>query len=333
MGVFLCLTCYAPCMKLRLSASQIKTAKSCPRKWAWDKIEKKPRSSSPAAERGKRVHKHMEHYYQGKVPTPCREADIFYQALPYLPKPEPSTISEHQGNLIIDGVPYLLYIDVYDPTQHLIVDLKTSGNPRMYGLTDETIKADPQALIYALYHSGKHQQSGATLRWVYSATKGRREAYDVGAWMSHEEIVAGIEEHVLPTQEKLVQITKKGNRALDIEPNTKHCKDYGGCPYRVFCTDLDKPVIQEEIVMSGKQKDLFAGLVAIDEANGAAAHATKQAPALQPPETLPGLAVNPTPLAPAAAPSCLNGMASYAPVAQAFGDAFLKLAAVLGGQS
>lgn len=290
---------------MRLSASQISTASGCLRKWAWDKIEKIPRKAHPAAELGSRVHKHMEAYYGGNPPPRGKEADIFYRALPHFSPPGEGVLSEEEVRPYIDGVEYLGYIDLYTPQVNLIQDLKTSGAPQRYGLTADTLRTDPQALIYAYAHMSNHAADQATCRWVYTSTK-KPLAYPVEATLTRSEVEDGLSNHVIPIQDQLVQIGKSGAKALDVAPSWDHCYAYGGCPYKHLCKGTDD--------MKKNTDDLFADLLK-DLPKAPATTAPVQA-------TPPGMAVNP--------PSQAQiGVAKYAPAIHSVGEALIRLAAVL----
>jgi hypothetical protein len=131
------------------SPSQISTFRDCARKWWRISVNGERQPSSPAAERGSRVHEQIEAYLEhGTQPTDGA-------ALAMLPNlPEAGTVA---GELIEvafayqpEGwpVPIRGRVDLLDPESGRIIDHKTTAS-LSYAKSAEMLPFDPQAIAYS----------------------------------------------------------------------------------------------------------------------------------------------------------------------------------------
>ncbi len=190
--------------KIRISPSAIKTWRQCQRLWAFNYIDKVPRTSSPKADFGTLVHRILEVWLGKAVEPPVsakqekawREAGylkdikadpllvrdaagIAMQGIKkgFLPTPDASLILEHKFEIHmpqIDPRAYFLgIIDLLDPPNEdlfrmhpAVKDHKTTGDIR-YALDWEKLSKDPQGLIYAFAGMEKYGVDVAMACWIY----------------------------------------------------------------------------------------------------------------------------------------------------------------------
>src|SRR3990167_2252438 len=226
---------------VRVSPSQIKTFRACPRKWAFSYIDNVPRKTSVAAQIGTDIHKELEGWLKhGTLPGPIARKNILTG---WLPTPGPDLlvevpfdhpIPEAGDDTIMRGV-----IDFVDPRgpRPVLGDHKTTGDLK-YALTEETLPVDEQAVIYGRMVADVFKAPVIDARWLYyeySKTTmlptGSRKVEVVltkphldAQWADIVGTVQQIRHHKLNT-----------HRALDVEPNALACQALGGCEFRSIC--------------------------------------------------------------------------------------------------
>jgi len=240
-----------------VSASQMGTFspqyEGCKRKWAFQKIDGLPDPAGEGAKLGGEVHTLLENFVsKGQVFPAGKAGRVAHTALPYakelLAHPEWNVEVEREFDVMIDGVRYVGKIDIgYKPPglPRVVQDWKTSSNPQEYGLTEETMLDDPQAVLYAkesfLRYPGEQE---LTLRWVYMHSKKAVPAYDVTRTVTREEVDTAFERvHAVGTEirEARADVSEHGLTAKDFEPNFDACGNYGGCPFIRFCPGACDP--------------------------------------------------------------------------------------------
>lgn len=208
-----------------VSPTQISNYRACPRKIAWQFTSGIRPASGPGAELGDRVHKCLEKYlkYNQRDYTDIAQ-EILDPALPFFPKPGECE-TEEKFRFDWGG---LLFTGRTDARTHLrVYDLKTTKDKK-YAKTEEQLKKDPQGIIYS------KASGGLPGRWVYSLTTKRLAwAVDFQPEGSGPEV-----DRILEDAETIGRIVGNKVAALDIPPNTAACGDYGGCPFKPYCTDI-----------------------------------------------------------------------------------------------
>jgi len=230
-----------------LSATQITTAKDCLRKFAFHYFTDLPRpEAGPGAELGAKIHKVAEDYLKnGTAPdrdTP--EGEIFIGGLPWLPPPGSGGV-EGRIDIEISHIPFTGFVDLctrggilprwqFGPCP-VVLDHKTSSDPKKWGLTAETLPFDVQALIYGFYEVSKTGHSEIGFRWLYYKTKGRPLVYPTDTVLAQDIIFKNFESEVWPTAELIHGLwqTKPAPNTLEASPEA--CSKYGGCPYIGVC--------------------------------------------------------------------------------------------------
>jgi hypothetical protein len=111
-----------------------------------------------------------------------------------------------------------------------------------YGLTDETLPNDPQAVFYAAAVS--HPRDGAmpiALQWTYVQTHGaalvRAARCTMSATEAHERMVA-LDAEIGGAAVELMRVRP---RVLDLAPDWSACDAFGGCPHRERCGE--RPIL------------------------------------------------------------------------------------------
>lgn len=235
------------------SASQIKTYKSCPRKWYRESILGERQPAGPAALRGQAIHAELEKYLEhGTLPD-----DGTARALARM-LPEGGTIPAEQIEKEFLWtppdweVPAKGFVDLCLPPNE-IIDHKSTASLN-YALTEQEARRDPQALIYAgVAFAGALgvSFSNQTLRFRlnYATTRGAIKTRSVYVDLSPEEVLEGLDSirsNVITQQYDLSTC----NEAWDkIKPDYSACDKYGGCPFRQDCQRVVRPQIQEVLTV------------------------------------------------------------------------------------
>jgi hypothetical protein len=232
-----------------VSPSACETFCDCPRKWAWPKLEGKPKRQSKAAETGSAVHEQHENWLRDGIPydRTTRAGEIAAATLHLLPDPGVATIEQEicftvvtlRGAVVLGGK-----LDGHWNEQGLpvVLDHKTCGDLAWAKDTKEALIQHPQAPIYARWAMGWYGSEWTQLRWNYATTKGRPKP--LASWhVVHESEImpavyaaADVAHDILD----LIRATNEGRitSAMQIEPNPSACGNFGGCEYRPLCTDL-----------------------------------------------------------------------------------------------
>ncbi len=166
---------------LRVSASGLKTFRSCPARWAFRKLDGHEEPGTPATERGKSVHREMELYGKlGILPT----SKMALALVEYAPPPG---VAECEVPVMYEtpSSRWLGYIDAvcdwvnssYQPLgtndRVILIDYKSTSNLK-YAMTPDELRDDVAANIYAweAYLGGAKWVWG---KWLYVDGRGRVE--------------------------------------------------------------------------------------------------------------------------------------------------------------
>jgi len=249
-------------MKLRVSASQFATFRDCPKKWWFDKVEKRPTPAHPAAALGKSIHDDLEEYFGGKKRAPeMREGQALLQILP---KPSEDYIPEKELEFFLfPDIGVKGFVDLWRlNTTPEIYDYKSTANVNRYHKTAEDLTTDPQAVIYgygARIEAAKvlgMVPDNVALRWCYVQTKTNITKPPpilpvdlVQSKMMMEDGLALLEGDA----NKMVDASlTKRVEDLDGPADKETCHKYGGCYHRDVCGWYQE---QRLMTISRKQKD------------------------------------------------------------------------------
>lgn len=243
---------------MRISPTQISTYRACARRYAFEYAHDFRSPSTPSQEKGTAIHAILEDYLNGKGPIDATtELGAIAQAgVQFLPKPGEgkAEVELHLKPFGIDTFEFYGKIDLLTPT--LVLDHKTTSDFR-YAKTPEILRVDPQAILYGTFGAVSYPEfyQGA-VRYVYYLTAKRKtaQARAVDFTFGDLELEDRFGE-ISEESEKLYQIRTKKPSALDLPPTLSACNDYGGCPHKIRCTDLNTTSnIIERIMLPGKDE-------------------------------------------------------------------------------
>lgn len=337
--------------KIRVSPTQIKAFTNCPRTWVagWVLGDRQPQSEAMAF--GTVGHKHLEIYQRtGRAPdekAPWQfspESDVRFPgksamtALKHIPKPKTGEPEQgflftlHAGDLTIEFIGYIDLEWKQDGAAWLMDYKFTSGFQN--ALSEETLKIDPQALIYAtkaFLCDGRLDE--VHLRWLYILSTKTPRSRPVDITLTSAETKSGMRQLVETIKDMYslrcraealrdaIQGFDKTNdehvsRVLNQLPATvEACGNFGGCYYTDRCELTEEQLIRGDMNM-GMSPELRAKL----EAKG---FLKAEAPAPSPAPKAEAPAPAPEAEQPAPSPAPANATKAEAP-AQAKVDKFAK---------
>lgn len=250
------------------SPTQITTYTECARKWAWRRIEKIYVTPKPSAALGTRTHSVLEKYLrEGVRPdfvTDREAAEIATSGLHLLPAPKTKGMQLEREFFFKSertGFVYSGYKDVeiapgvpvptleFDGTVPIVIDHKTTKSIDDYAKTKDDLLYDAQATLYGLDAMLRFAAPAADLAWLYYQTKSPRRSHVTSLRLDRPHALR-VFDAVESVGEECASALTKNLRPLDLPPNIAACGDYGGCPYKPNCSDLNKP---SQIVLRRKR--------------------------------------------------------------------------------
>jgi len=267
-----------------VSPSQVGTFADCPRRWGWQYLEGKRPPQKSSAALGERVHHVLEAWLGHATPPDHNEELVldgttFYpgriaeSGLHLLPSPSHDLVLESAFQRgVWNGRKDLRY--KFPGELPVVSDHKTSSDPKRWGKTDETLKDDVQALVYAWDELEETGADEVLLRWTYFRTRPPYKATVVSAKMSRAEVSRKLGPWT-ELAETLVQLRSKGGAALDLDPNPQSCSRFGGCPFTSDCNLTPAQLLGGfgMRTLGDKAKD---GEKAVDATNGLSSGALEQ---------------------------------------------------------
>lgn len=243
-----------------VSASELGTFMRCERLWAakyrWPDWPR-PRGQT-YFQVGTKFHGLCEAYWKtGTMPADQADpiSEMFTASLPHLPAPLTHRKIEERDTFTFGNVPFLVIADWVG--QDRVVDLKTSKDPKRYGVWTLAQKlADPQTVLYAF----RYLPHGGVFSHIY-ARKHRAvevkyeskpnsdapiapQAYNASQTLTRPEISNAFTAVMLPPATKLYALRNKHAKidplTLPLPPLTENprdsaCEQYGGCEYKGLC--------------------------------------------------------------------------------------------------
>lgn len=222
-------------MTYTFSVSQVELARDCQAKWGFRYLEGIKLPPHPSALKGIELHKVAEAYLRDGTPPPDNEIGrIFRVGIELLPEPGLVLVEDE----VYQSTPSADWVMRRDFTrgdkttgQAMVGDHKTTGNLEAdYLLDEQTIRANPQACLYAFPYF-EEGYSGVEARWVYYRTRGSPKAKAVVADLDEalvRDVVAQLDEDTIP----LSRLIRERPPVSDLEKNYSSCSKYGGCPHR-----------------------------------------------------------------------------------------------------
>ena len=284
------------------SPSQVNKYDDCPRLWAWDYPEGFRAPSKASAAWGTEAHRQAENWFRYATPpdlsTPQGRAVA--KSLPMLPTPGAHLEVEKDFRFEEDGLVFRGQVDLEYLSEDgpYIIDHKTTAD-FSWALTEESLRHDTQAVIYAKAAMDRFGTDSVTLHWNYMLrTSSKPRSKQVKVKVTREEIEAAFEE-VKEKAKEIEQVRKAGIRAFDLPIVADSCGKYGGCPHQERCRLTAVERMSAIMKQQGKKMNLKEKMKARQAAKAAAGGAAPTTPAA----------------APAAAPAAPAPVAAAAPAA------------------
>ena len=227
------------------SPSQLSTFRDCRRKWFRVSVLGERPPSSPAAERGTRVHEQIEQWLMNGVAPTDGTARAMLRHLPPGGSVSPDHV-EQSFDLTPPGWVARVRgrIDLIDPETNQIIDHKTTATLN-YAKSEQDLATDTQAIIYssvALSGSlGIEFNEPLKFTLSYGTTRGAVKTALVSRTFTRAELsgpLARIGEEVSEQRD-----TSQALEWSEVEPNYQSCDKYGGCPFRDDCTRAQRAMI------------------------------------------------------------------------------------------
>lgn len=245
------------------SASQLDTFQDCNRKWAWDKIERIPRDENRFASWGVSAHGMLEGYLKHGTPLDLTTdvGEALMAGLHYFPQPGTPGMTV-EGEFLLQGWNHFFYgkkdvqlasrivgvnvlpghapivesalIDPYHgQLVPVVFDLKTTTSFR-YAHTQETLRTNIQAALYATQAMVQLGTQVCDLRWVYVKSRKPWASKPVDLRVTRDDVTPTLT-RIKDLADQMAWIKRSGKRALDLAPNPDACEKYGGCSYIDRC--------------------------------------------------------------------------------------------------
>lgn len=224
------------------SASQVKAFLECPRKWAWDKLEKVPRRNTKGTALGTGVHHQLEAYLTtGYMDLTTIEGKIAVVGLHHNPPPGwPNMVVEGRFELRLGPHLFHGYKDVEIITPHQVPYVQDHKSTKSFNfqLTPAQLPEDEQCALYAVDAMAKANTDVCDVNWVYYKTQGRKESTKTHLRIHRDTIRPALDRCVEAASKIRACRLTPGLRAKDLPPNVDACGNYGGCQYMLLCDDL-----------------------------------------------------------------------------------------------
>ena len=231
----------------KVSSSMIKTYKACQKKWYFKVFSGIPYETSAAAKLGSEVHLILQQYLDGdalkkedfsEAAWNLSEWTILKGNLPAVGACHTETKFRTKDG-VQGEIDVIITPDEREKgkTNALIMDHKTTSSIERYGLSQEKLSTDIQAMIYA-----KHvlemlpEATEVDLCWHYMQTTSlKQELIEITVDREHVEMMFNtIVRPFIEPMEKYLN-AKVAPKEDDFEGSTSECKSYGGCEYLDHC--------------------------------------------------------------------------------------------------
>lgn len=230
----------------RTSVSQVKTFEQCERLWYFVKVMRLPTKGTKKQDKGKIIHKQLEHYLKtgedGLGPEAAAGKHL-------LPAPGKDLLVEDvrglDNLLYADGVPFIGYIDLVNPRELPLVrvwDHKTTGNFK-WAKTASELATDPQMVGYGEWARLKYPKAThVELAHIYYKTERPFDAKPVQITLPLDTVKRTWENKIVPIVKrmKVVAGVDDAENVKGHEITSDACNAYGGCPFKARCHSPEK---------------------------------------------------------------------------------------------
>lgn len=221
--------------EIYLSASQIGTWNSCKRKWGFQYIDNIRSPANASAELGIRVHGVLEKWLRDGIALDLstQEGQIAAAGIMYLPGPGVAEVEK--GFTIQTAIAkYRGYIDArFGDDTPVVLDHKTTGDLR-WAKTEDDLRKDVQASIYAAEAMIRTGKDAVELRWVYYTTKKPYTSRKVSLVVLKEDIERNFDD-IDATAQQILDAHATCKTGKELPPNPASCGAYGGCFFLKTC--------------------------------------------------------------------------------------------------
>ena len=227
----------------RISATQLKVAQLCPRKWWYERISDLPAPPPTAAMlEGKQIHEQVEAWLKEGTPPIDNRAKALATHYPARLADHRLVHSEIEVNLTAGlPVPLLGFVDLLDgrglPHTVEAVDFKTTSAWK-YAKTREELQVDMQMVPYAVWVMDTYSPLNVTVTHL-AVHKTTCETATTSAVLSQVGIRTIWNGVIVPLADRMAGwATADGPHSVPTTPSA--CSAFGGCPFAAVC-DRGKP--------------------------------------------------------------------------------------------
>lgn len=216
------------------SVSQIETFRTCPRKWAFEKIDNLPSVTNKYAQLGTEVHDALEEYLAKGVPLDrnTKVGKIAFPGIRHLPVPLTPGMRVEKWFVFKFGVAAyrgLKDVELFTGSDiPLVLDHKTTRN-FIWKKKEKELITDVQAGVYSAEAMVKYSADRVRCKWVYYKTEGAPKSEPVTAIITKSQaskVLGGVDD----TAKEMIKVFQTCDRAMDVSPDYTGCYKYGGCP-------------------------------------------------------------------------------------------------------
>jgi len=251
-----------------ISPSQIESWRLCRRKWAWNKIDKIQGLGNVAAEKGTIIHEVLEAWLKDGRAIDPDEVRTLSDGTMFKPGPIAAAGLKHLPMPKTCGTERFIHVKTQKAKYHGYIDWDLKGDVPVVGdhkstsdfkwaKTEDDLRKDPQATIYAAAIMAETGAVQVELRWVYYQTKGAAKSKKVSLVVLKEDVERNFDELDVTALE-INEARRTAKTALDLEPNVRACDNFGGCQYRENCnlssTDRIKGLMAQESLAEKMEK-------------------------------------------------------------------------------
>lgn len=252
----------------QFSASQIENFRDCKRKWAYSKIDRKPRTQNAAAALGSSVHNLREKWLKnGVMPdgdeyaAKCARAGIEQLPMPGVASVEGRIFKEV---MLPNGKRafYIGYIDFFIPDQGvagywppevnwehlqdgvpLVGDHKTTGRTLYIKTPQILVSEDPQGAMYGMWALDRQKVDVVDLFWAYIVKNKKPKPVPVRVRTTREQLTPSYLKVLDDAAQMMSFFDTPDIQAKDVPADPRACDKYGGCPHRDYCPVTTKEKI------------------------------------------------------------------------------------------
>ena len=266
-----------------LSATQIDTWDLCQRKWGWSYIDG-IKGSNAFAQRGIAIDEILNAWLEKGTPIDgaSEYGKMIIPGLKYLPVPgTPQMFVQREFHLKTDVATYFGKKDVEfihpETKVPVVLDNKTTTDFR-WAKTEEDLKSNTQAVLYAAEALDHFKVDQIELNWVYYRTRGAPASHRVTLRVFREEIIQQMD-RIDNIAKDIIEAYKTVTAATDLPVSPQSCEAFGGCIYKEHCNLSPVQKMRALMAQETQGSSLLDKLKAKNGAASAPAAAAAVAPA------------------------------------------------------